>query len=784
MQPGVCAAGRPMTDKIAAAYIGQSVTRLEDERFLTGHGRYIDDVKLPDMAVMAILRSPHAHARIRSIDLSAALAHPGVIDAFYAADLGDDLPEIPLRLAPFDGFERFLQRPIAVDKVRYVGEPVAVIVAENRYIAEDALDLVFVDFEPLAAVTRIDQAVSAETLVHEAAGVNMATRYSVGRGDGDNVFATAPYTRRERFVTNRHAACPMETRGLIAEFDPSTPLLRLHGATKVNFFNRRHLAAAFDLPEDAVELIETDVGGGFGARGELYPEDYLVPIASRRTGRPVKWIEDRRENLMAANHSRDIDCELEIAADEQGHILAMRATVRGDMGAYIRTNGGVVASKTAQFLPGPYRVPHFACDVQFLITNKTPVGTYRGPGRFEANFCRERLLDLMASDLGIDPAEIRLRNLMTPAELPYRIGELVPGDANATLDAGDYPSALRRLLAEAGYDDWKDRQGDIIDGRAHGLGIACFIESSAAGPPETARITVFPDGEIEIRTGASSVGQGLETGMAQICGDYLGVEMDRVSVRHGSTTLLPTGGGTFHSRNTVMAGNAVRIAAEALQERCLDLAALRWNASPDVLEYDAGTVRRVDAPADRLTLAELAAFAATRSGDDSTLSADGSFDNEGKVSYSYGAHAALVAVDIQTGTVDVKKYVLTEEIGRALNPAMVQGQAVGGVIQGLGGTFLDHMVYDEDGQLLTGSFADYLLPTSSHLPEITAIALEESPSQLNPMGFKGAGEGGIVAVAGAVGNAVAHALSPHGIAINQLPLTPDRLRALLRDAGT
>jgi len=760
-----------------APYIGQSVKRLEDQRLLTGAGRYIDDIKLPGMLVMAIYRSPHAHARIRGIDLTAARAVPGVTDVFAANDIDMNLPEIPLRLAPFDGFERFLQRPIAANKARYVGEPVAVVIATDRYIAEDALGLIEVDFEPLPAITTVDQAAAGDTLIHEDAGENMGTRYTVGRGDTDKAFADAPYTRRERFVTNRHGAVPMETRGLIAEFEPDIPLLRLHGATKVNFFNRRHLAAAFDLPETAVELIETDVGGGFGARGELYPEDYLVPISSRRAGCPVKWIEDRRENLTATNHSRDIVCDVEIAATEDGCILGMRAIVQGDMGAYIRTNGGVVPSKAAQFLPGPYRVPDFSCDVQFLITNKTPVGTFRGPGRFEANFCRERLLDMMAADLGIDPAELRHRNLMEPADLPYRIGELVPGDPDATFDRGNYPSALNRLLDEVGYDDWKDRQGDIIDGRTHGLGIACFIESSAAGPPESATITIRPDGRTEIRTGASSVGQGTETGLAQICADGLGIDIATIDVFHGSTTLVETGGGTFHSRNTVMAGNATRIAADALRDRALDLGALRWNCETAGLDYRDGAVRR---SGESLSLAELATFAETRG---ERLFADATFDNEKKLSYSYGAHAALVAVDVATGMVEVKKYVLTEEIGRALNPAMVQGQAIGGLVQGLGGTFLDHMVYDDDGQLLTGSFADYLLPTSDGLPEITAIALEESPSEFNLMGFKGAGEGGIVAVAAAVGNAVSHALCAHDISITELPITPDSLRKALRDIG-
>ncbi len=756
-----------MNDSVDFHFIGKSVARLEDARLLTGRGAFVDDVTLPDMAAMAILRSPHAHARILSVDFTAARALPGIIDIFAADNIGPDLPRIPLRLAPFAGFERMLQAPIAAGKVRYVGEPVAVVIAEDRYLAEDALEAIAVEYDPLPAVTSVDQAAAGDVLLFEEAGENMGTRYRVGRGDIEAAFADASYTRRERFVTNRHAACPMETRGLIADYDAATQRLRLIGAAKVTFYNRRHLATAFDLAEERIELIEQDVGGGFGARGELYPEDYLVPIASRRTGRPVKWIEDRRENLMASNHSRDVVCDLEIAATREGRILGMRATVQGDMGAYIRTNGGVVPSKAAQFLPGPYRVPAFEAEVQALVTNKTPVGTYRGPGRVEANFCRERLIDMMAGDLGIDPVEIRLANLRTPEELPYRMGELVPNDPDATLDDGDYPAAFHRLLDEIDYPTLKKRQGVVTDGRAFGLGFACFVESSAAGPPETARIGISREGGIEIRIGASSVGQGVETGMAQICAETLGMTMDGITVLHGSTTLLEGGGGTFNSRNTVMAGNAVRMAAENLRKNCEEQAALRWNVAADVVAFDQGGVRHGDA---FLSLAEIVAFAGP-------LSADASYSNEGRVSYSYGAHAALVEVDLATGGVKIERYVLTEEIGRALNPAMVEGQAVGGVVQGIGGVLLEHMTYDGDGQFQSGSFADYLLPTAAEAPPITAIALEDSPSKMNPMGFKGAGEGGIVAVAAAVANAVAQAT---GATIVELPLSPDRLRVLIR----
>ena len=745
-------------------YIGKSVNRLEDFRFLTGNGAFVDDVTLPGQAVMAILRSPHAHARILGIDFSGIHGLPGVIDAFagteVAAAFGGALPRIPLRLAPFPGFERMLQAPIASDRVRYVGEPVAVVVAENRYIAEDALEEIAVEYEILPAVTDIARSASGEVLLFEDAGENMGARYQVGRGDIDAAFAEADYTRRERFVTNRHAACPMETRGLIADFDGKR--LRLIGAGKVTYFNRRHLAPAFGLAESDIELIEQDVGGGFGARGELYPEDYLVPVASRRAGRPVKWIEDRRENLMACNHSREVVCDLEIAARRDGTILGMRATVQGDMGAYIRTNGGVVPSKTIQFLPGPYRVPAFAADMQALVTNKTPVGTYRGPGRVEANFCRERMIDMMAQDLGLDPVDVRMKNLMTPDELPYRMGELVLNDPDATLDDGDYPAAFRRLLAEIDYPALKKRSGTVDDGKAFGIGFACFVESSAAGPPESARVSLSRDGNIEIRIGASSVGQGVETGMAQICADTLGVPPDDMTVLHGSTTLLELGGGTFNSRNTVMAGNAVRMAAEALREKCVEQAALRWNVAADAVAYEDGGVRHDDRA---LSLTEIADFAGP-------LSADATYANEGRVSYSYGAHVALVRVDTATGGVEIERYLLTEEIGRALNPAMVQGQAVGGVIQGIGGALLEQMLYDEDGQFLTASFADYLLPTSAEAPPVTAIALQDSPSKMNPMGFKGAGEGGIVAVAAAIANAVADAT---GLNIKELPLTPATL---------
>ena len=766
---------------MAERMIGRALSRREDSRLLRGTGRFVDDFAPPGAAHMAILRSPFAHARIGSVDLAGARAAPGAIDAFCGADLERPLPQIPFRLAGLSGFDRFLQQPIATDKARYAGEPVAVVVASDRYAAEDALAAIEVDYDPLPAVADPETAAESGTLVHDEAGENVAIRYAVGRGDVEAAFAAAPYRRRERFRTHRQTALPLETRGLVADFSDGESL-RLWGAAKVTHFNKRVLVRAFGLPDAAVELIQLDVGGGFGARGELYPEDYLVPIASRRAGCPVKWIEDRQEHLMAANHSRDIVCSLEIAAERDGTILALRGEVVADLGAYARTNGGIVPVRTVQFLPGPYRIPNFACESSIVVTNRTPTGTYRGPGRFEANFFRERMIDLMATDLGLDPAGVRLGNLLGPDELPFDIGELVPGDTGTAYADGDYPAALRRLLDEVGYEGWRTRQGEIgADGRRHGLGIACFVESSAAGPPEHARIGADESGRIEVRVGSSSFGQGVETGMTQVAADALGVPPDAITVRHGTTSLLADGSGSYHSRSTVMAGNAVADAAAAFRERCVALAALRWNAEPESLAWRGGRVERSGGEAaETIGIGALAAFARSRG---ESLEAAGRFDNRGKVAWSSGAHAAHVAVDVETGEVAVLDYRVVEELGRVLNPMLAEGQAVGAAVQGIGGALFDRIRHDGDGQLLTANLADYLVPASVEIPRIETVALETHPATSNPLGFKGAGEGGVIAVGAAIANAIALALGTSGAGPTELPATPGDVLGLMEGRG-
>lgn len=763
--------------------IGHSLPRVEDDRLIDGAGRFVDDVILPRMVHMAVLRSSHAHGRIVSLDISAARLVPGVIDVFTAADWPGELPVIPMRLIPLDSSVPFLQRPLALDKVRYVGEPVAVVVARDRRTAEDALEFLDLEIEPLDPVLTRDQSENARdtALLVPEAGSNISAQYQIGRGDIDAAFARADVTLKRSFQSHRQTAAPLETRGMIADFDRAADRLVIHGASKVTFFNRVQLAKAFGLADEQVDLIATDVGGGFGVRGELYPEYYLATEASRRTGRPVKWIEDRREHFAATNHSRDVDCELEVAALRDGTVLGMRGRVRADMGAYVRTNGNVVPAKAAQFLPGPYRIPAFACEVLALMTNKTPVGTYRGPGRIEANFFRERMLDILADELGLDPAELRLKNLVTEDEMPFDSGPVLPNAQGVIFDSGDYPTIFRRLLAECGWDEDAGGGATTIapDGRLHAMGLACFNESSGGGLYENARIRVAASGEITVSTGSSSMGQGVETAICQICADALSVSPDRITVALSSTTLLSDGVGSFHSRSTVMAGSAVGKAAAALLDIARAEGARRLNAAPDDLVYADGVFSTMQQPDRSIRLSEISAMLSETGG----LDVESRYD-QAPVGFSFGAHAARVAVDPGTGDVEVLDYWVVEDVGRVLNPALVEGQTIGGVVQGLGDALYGELIYDDQGQLLTATFADYLLPTSTEVPNIRAIATGDYPSPHNPYGFKGAGEGGIVAVAAAVGNAIARAIGPGGHALCHTPFHPEHILTLLRAADT
>ena len=754
------------------AYVGQAVERLEDLRLLTGRGQYVDDLTREGLLHAAILRSSVAHGRIRSIDTTAARALPGVHAVITAANIGKHVPTIPLRMEPRPELARFEQPVIAHGKVRYVGEPMALVVAESAAIAEDAVGLIIVDIEALPAVITREASVAGEVLLFEEHGTNHAITLTGVKGDAEAAIRDADYVRRERFRVQRHTAVPMETRGLLAEWDARLGRLKISGLMKVPFAVRALLARLMDLPEESIEAVENDVGSGFGMRGEFYPEDFLIPFAARRLSRPVKWIEDRREHLLAITHAREAECELEVACRHDGVILALRGRAWSDMGAYIRPNGVTAPRNLAQMIPGPYRIPHLHLEVAMILSNKTPSGSYRGPGRFEADFFRERMLDLAAQDLGLDRVELRRRNLLTEADMPYPFAKALPYGSGGETDSGDYRVTFERCLKEIGWTEKAQLQGRLVDGRYHGLGIGCYIEGGAMGPRENARLVLEPDGSIAVYVGSSGVGQGLETVFAQITADALQVPIERIrGVFHGSSSAVKLGFGTAGSRSTVMGGCALLDAAGNLKQAIRIAAAAQFGCLPADVGI-AADMSAVSAGGKSRTLAELAPEG---------LSAEGTFANTRRT-YSYGTHAAHIAIDPRTGHLEVLDYVAVEDVGRIINPHTLDGQVLGAIVQGLGASILEQLVYDDEGQLLTGSLANYLVPAAEDFPNIKAIALELYPSPTNPLGAKGAGEGGIIPVGGVIANAVASALSSLGVQPHELPLSPPRIWQLIEAA--
>ena len=759
-----------------AAVIGRSVRRLEDRPLLTGRGCFVDDLDLPGAAHAALLRSPYAHAAIEGIDVSAALALPGVLGVLTAADVPADV-RIPMRMFSRPGMERFLQPPLAGGVVRYSGEPVAVVVAESRYLAEDALERIDVTYRPLAPVLGPGD---DGTALFPQARTNVAAEFTIGFGDVDAAFAAADLVVEERITCQRHAAVPLEPRGVVADHDPRTGRVTVWGAAKIVQVNRRILAKLLGWPEERVRLVELHVGGGFGARGEFYPEDYLIPLAAIRTGRPVKWVADREEDLRTTNHSRDQVHDIALAVTADGRFLALRDRLTFDTGAYVRTHATVVPSMTAGLLPGPYAWDAYRCDVRQLLTNKTPSGTYRAPGRYEANLARERAIDIAARRLGADPVELRRRNMVPPERMPYATGTLIDGHG-VTYDSGDYPRLLDHaldLFGDAEMRAWRD--APPAPGRRRGIGVAAFVEKSAIGYWDYARVEVESDGRLVVHAGSASIGQGVETVLAQICADTLGVEYEEIAaVRHGDTDEVPDGMGAFGSRATAIAGAAVMRASERLRERLVATAADVLEAAPADLEVVPGGVA-VRGTSAKVTFAELAAAAspanALRRGAEPGLRTE-SYHSTDEMSFPYGVHCAAVEVDVATGGVEIVRYAVAYDVGRAVNPKLIEGQIVGGAAQGVGGAFYEELAYGPDGQLVAGSFMDYLLPTALEAPPLRVRVTEDAPAPLNPLGVKGAGEGGTAAAGAVLANAVSDALGGEATA---LPLTPERVVRLAR----
>ncbi|HEY5166792.1 MAG TPA: xanthine dehydrogenase family protein molybdopterin-binding subunit [Pseudolabrys sp.] len=748
-------------------YVGRSVPRLEDRPLLLGQSRFAADISFPGQWHMRVVRSSVAHGKIKSTDATAALKLPGVHAVWTAADVAH-IPPIPFRLTGLKTLDPYRQPVLAKEVVRYVGEPVAVIFADEEYLAEDAAELVDVQIDPLrATLVCSDQPDFFDHVLSSEPGV-----IRKGYGDVDAAFHAAHAIVSLELFIGRHSGVPLETRGAIARYDEARDILELHGAAKVPHWNRDTLAQMLGRKRESIQLFEGHVGGGFGIRGELYPEDILVCAAALKFRKAIKWIEDRREHLIAANHSREQHHKIRAAIDKDGHLLAIDNEFFHDNGAYMRTHAATVPDLTAAMLPGPYRVPAYRATGHIRLTNKTPCGTYRAPGRYESSFVRERLLDAIAAKVGVDKVEIRRRNLIAKSAMPYKLGLETLG-THIVYDSGDYALLLDKALKSAGWDELQNAlRKRRATGEKVGAGVAMFVEKSGLGPFDTVRIEVKSDGSVEVVTGVASLGQGVETVVAQICADALGVNYSNINVIHGQTDRIDKGMGAFASRVTVMCGEATRLAATKLRAELLEVAAGLMQSNADVLDLvGEQIVRRDFASGPVLTLAELAREHAA------PLSAEATFESAHMV-YPYGAHIAAVRVDADTGGVTIERYAIAYDIGKAVNPKLVEGQIAGGLAQGIGGALLEEFLYDGSGEPLSVSFADYLMPTARDIPELSILVTEDAPSPLNPLGLKGAGEGGANPVGAAIASAIDDALGRPG-AVTRLPVSPQRLKALM-----
>jgi len=758
--------------------IGARLPRKEDPRLLRGRGRFGDDFSAPGQLWARIVRSPSAHGQVRELDVTQAAKAPGISAVVTAADLPPGLA-IPVRLMAADiDLSEYLQPILAGHTVRYVGEPLAVVVGDDPYACEDAAELIEIDIAEAPAVTDA-----------RAADGTIAAELVASYGDTETAFGAACHVVGIELAIGRHTGVPLEPRCLVAVPGPDTGSLEIYGMTKVPVWNRDLLASMLGVDETLIRVHGVDAGGGFGVRGEFYPEDFLIPWLAMRLARPVKWAEDRAEHLVAVNHSRQQYHRISAAFDAEGRILGLADDIVHDNGAYCRTHGVAVPDLTVAMLPGPYRIPAYRGRVRVVLTNKTPCGTYRAPGRFEGTAAREHLLDVAADRLGLDRIALRARNLLTRAEMPHQ-RPITTLRTEVVLDTGDYPALLAAAAREAerlGYRALAAHPGEPGARYApvRGFGLAMFVEKSGLGPQETADVTVSKSGAVHVLSGGTSLGQGIQTVLAQIAADALGADPGVIDVTTGDTAAQPFGAGSWASRSTVVGGSAVHQAATAVRERAVQLAARMLEAAEEDLEVSDGSVGVRGDPGARVTLADIARAAEPasrylRSGEPAGLSARRRFEVT-HMTYPYGAHAAVVEVDPGTGQVRVLRYLVAYEVGRAVNPMLVEGQLRGGVAQGLGGSLFEEFSYDEAGQPQAITFIEYRIPTAAEVPPVDVLLSQDCPAPGNPLGVMGAGEGGISAVGAAVANAVRDALGLAG-GVGQLPLTPARVRRLAEQA--
>jgi len=778
---------------MGAKYFGASVRRKEDPRYLRGEGRFVDDIKLPGLLHVAFVRSPHAHARITAIRTEAARRLPGVAHVFTFADLERWMKPLPLFGAIPPGLaarvtvsmRQIGQLAMCRDEARHVGEIVAMVLASSRAVAEDGCELVEADYEPLPVLADVMAAEQpGAPVLYPEWGDNVALSFKTGFGDVEAALREADARVRERFVIPRYVGMPIETRGVVAQWDPRDGSLTTWNSTQVVHFVQQGLVAALGLPPHKIRVVAPDVGGGFGTKANGYPEDLLIPAAAIAVRRPVKWTEDRREHMMGSAHARAQVHDIEIAARRDGTMLAVRDRIWVDLGAY-NSWGIVLPYNTVAHLLGPHRVPNLDVECRGVVTNKTPNAPYRGAGRPEAVFAMDRIVDCLARELRMDPAELRRRNYLSEADMPYEL-HIPYRDGNPLVyDSGDFRAGLEAALRAVGYEALRAEQVRLRErGVYRGIGLSGYVEGTAIGPYEGATVRLDASGRAVVATGACSQGQGHETSFAQIAADALGIPLDWVTIVGGDTAAIPFGIGTFASRSAVNAGSSIHEASGRVKDKIVTAAAALLEAAPADIEVTDGVITVRGAPGSATPLTKVIQAAIPTFAKPGVASPDFEatvYHHQPTVTYTSAVHVAVVDVDPGTGTVKLLRYLVAHDCGRIINPVIVEGQIHGGVAQGVGGGLLEEMVYDEQAQLLTGTFMDYLVPTAMELPPIETVHLEY-PSPRNPLGMKGIGEGGAISPPAAIANAVEDALTPWGVRVTRTPLGPSVVLGLFERA--
>ncbi len=770
-------------------YFGESLKRIEDPPLVRGRARFVDDLRMPGTLHAAFVRSPHPHAAIGAIDAAAALAAPGVHAVYTLADLMPHLlrERLPLGFRDKRLPDDVTQRVLAGDEACYVGEPVVAVLAEDRYLAEDAAALVDVEYDPLASVSDCREAIApGAPRARGREGSNVLIEMAQDYGDVDAAFAGAPHVFSTGLFQHRGGAHPMEGRGALARFDEVEDRLTVWSSTQMSHEVRASLITLLGYDENRVRVIAPDVGGGFGCKFVMYSEEVVAALAARLTGRPVKWIEDRREHFLSSIQERDQYWDVEIATEADGKILGVRGVMIHDQGAY--TPQGVnLPYNASTAVPGPYIVPSYRMKIIVAETNRVPAMPVRGAGYPEGCFTMERLLDRAALGLGLDRAEIRRRNLVPPELIPYESPLKTRAGTPVTCDSGDFPHCLALAMEAVGYDDFPARRDAArAEGRYLGIGVSNGLKGTGRGPFESGMVRIERSGKVSVFTGALAMGQGLKTALAQVCAEQIGVAIEEIEVIAGDTGTIALGQGGFASRQAVTAGSSVHISAVEVREKVIRMAAHLLEAAEEDIELVDGEARVAGAPGLAISIREVAEAASGVPGYslpgkiDAGMEASAHFAPDA-LTYSNGVHAVEVEVDIETGGVTLLRYVALSDTGRLINPMMVDGQIAGGVVHGIGNGLFEHMTYDSHGQPLTTTLADYLLPSAPEIPPID-ILHHVSPSPLNPLGVKGVGECGTIPAAGAIVSAVENALAPFGVVIEEAPISPVRIIEMIAEA--